>query len=145
MPVTQVSAVSNYDFGAPTAKSTVGLFLVLKGAKVTFRFENTSSVDATVTLNVSNTANGPYSVTTSGNNVTAVNGLVVQASTEQTADVLLRAGQDNYLQVQAQSATGARFQMQVRNAGERCLEPPNSLISGSATVVPIQTPTFSTL
>jgi hypothetical protein len=146
MPNTQTAAVSNYDFGAPVTKAQVGLFQILRGARVALRFENEAQVDCTIWLLVASTLNGTYSFTTAGNNVNAVSAAVIQAGTVLDTNILLRAGIDNYLQLQAASATGSRFNMQERVAGGvaggTCISPLNWNIG---TTAPIQTPTSATV
>jgi hypothetical protein len=143
MPGIQTAQPSNYDFGAPSGSvAQVGLFQILRGAKVILTFQNEGSSDVTVTVNVASVLTGPFSVTSTGNNVVAVSAAVVKAATEQTFDVLFRAGQDNYMQVQMGAIGGGRCNMQVRVPGEKCVEPLNWTIG---TVAPIQTPTSATV
>lgn len=142
MPNTQVASVPNYDFGIPVTLAQVGLFMILRGAKVDFRFDNVGGTDVTVSINVCDTLTGSFVATTAAANIVAVSAVVVQASCVKEFNVLLRPGKDNYIQVTGSSAAGGRVTMQARNAGGRCLEPLNCV---PGTTAPIQTPTGSTV
>jgi hypothetical protein len=122
MPQKQVAAVTVYDVNAPVVKDTV---LVLRmresrGGKVTFSFKPTTGFggldespenDAEVNVEVSEDGTS-YVATTAPNNGTAVTDEAVPALTEQTFEVSLRAGTDNYVRVRASG--GTRLQIQTR-------------------------------
>jgi len=115
MPRTQVGQVPVHDLGAPTVEAAVLLFKVRtsEGGLLNLLFESpdaTSNVTYTVQVSPDNST---WADTTAAQNLDAVADEVLIPRGKRQHDILLRAGTDNYVRVQA--VGGDRFQLQIRN------------------------------
>ena len=115
MPRTQVGQVPVHDLGAPAVEAAVLLFKVRthEGGLLNMLFEapdSTRNVVYTVQVSPDNSS---WADTTAAQNLDAVADEVLLPRGKRQHDVLLRAGVDNYVRVQA--VGGDRFQLQIRN------------------------------
>lgn len=113
MPRTQTANVGNYDFGAPVAEGVALKFKTRdnQGGRLTARFENYGDSDLTVTVQVS-ADDSTYADTAVATNGNAVADEVVPPRQHREFEFFLRAGQDNYMRVQALG--GVRGLLQLR-------------------------------
>ena len=116
MPIPQVAAVANYDFGAPAVAAEVLTLRVKKSGKVDLKFINAEGDgDGTVTVKVSPDNTTKAAVTAANNLSTFADVAVIPKCTKEVT-LLMRATKDSYLHVIAEG--GVRMQMQVRGDAE---------------------------